>query len=95
MPRRVQELCLRVRDDRESLRHELGRAPIVAEPAGRAGAWLQPGVRKLPPCHRLLQLRFVDELTQREIGPILGVSQMQFSRLLRQILDQLRDEAPD
>jgi RNA polymerase sigma-B factor len=39
---------------------------------------------------RILRLRFVDELTQGEIGGQLGVSQMQVSRLLRDIVEQLR-----
>ena len=39
---------------------------------------------------RLLHLRFVDELTQREIGEHLGVSQMQVSRLLAGVLARLR-----
>ncbi len=38
----------------------------------------------------ILRLRFVDLLTQEEIGRRLGVSQMQVSRLLRTIVDQLR-----
>ncbi|WP_425825668.1 SigB/SigF/SigG family RNA polymerase sigma factor [Streptomyces fractus] len=38
----------------------------------------------------LLALRFVDEMTQAEIGRELGVSQMQVSRLLTGVLDRLR-----
>jgi RNA polymerase sigma-B factor len=40
---------------------------------------------------RLLQLRFVEELTQAQIGEQLGVSQMQVSRLLRAALAKLRE----
>jgi RNA polymerase sigma-B factor len=40
---------------------------------------------------RLLELRFVHELTQTEIGEQLGVSQMQVSRLLRSTLAKLRE----
>ncbi len=40
---------------------------------------------------RLLQLRFVHELTQAQIGKQLGVSQMQVSRLLRSALAKLRE----
>jgi RNA polymerase sigma-B factor len=40
---------------------------------------------------RLLHLRFVDDLTQSQIGEIIGVSQMQVSRLLSDILRRLRD----
>jgi RNA polymerase sigma-B factor len=38
----------------------------------------------------IIRLRFVDERTQSEIGRILGVSQMQVSRLLASILATLR-----
>ena len=38
----------------------------------------------------VLRLRYVDELTQGEIGDQIGVSQMQVSRILRGILDRLR-----
>lgn len=40
---------------------------------------------------RLLELRFVHELTQAQIGKQLGVSQMQVSRLLRSTLAKLRE----
>jgi RNA polymerase sigma-B factor len=39
---------------------------------------------------RMLRMRFVNEMTQTEIGAELGVSQMQVSRLLRSALEQLR-----
>ena len=39
----------------------------------------------------VLRLRFVDELTQREIGRRLGVSQMQISRIQRRALRKLLD----
>ena len=38
----------------------------------------------------VLQLRFVEDLTQSEIADRIGVSQMQVSRLLRHALEQLR-----
>jgi RNA polymerase sigma-B factor len=41
---------------------------------------------------RILELRFCAGFTQEEIGNELGVSQMQVSRLLRGILDRLRNE---
>ncbi|WP_344237488.1 SigB/SigF/SigG family RNA polymerase sigma factor [Kribbella hippodromi] len=41
---------------------------------------------------RILQLRFVEGWTQSEIGNDIGVSQMQVSRVLRRILDDLRDK---
>ena len=37
----------------------------------------------------MLRLRFVDELTQREIGGRFGVSQMQISRISRRALGKL------
>ena len=42
---------------------------------------------------RVLQLRFVDDLTQREIGERIGYSQMHVSRLLRRALNRLEDAA--
>jgi RNA polymerase sigma-B factor len=45
----------------------------------------------LPPRSReVLRLRFQEDLKQREIGAILGVSQMHVSRLIRQSLEQLQ-----
>ena len=40
----------------------------------------------------VLRLRFVEDLTQREIAAKVGVSQMQISRILRATIDRLRDE---
>ena len=49
-----------------------------------------PTVRALPAREReILRLRFVDDLTQREIGERVGVSQMHVSRLLRRALDKV------
>jgi RNA polymerase sigma-B factor len=44
---------------------------------------------------RILQLRFVEERTQSDIGAIIGVSQMQVSRLLTGILARLRTTLVD
>jgi RNA polymerase sigma-B factor len=41
----------------------------------------------------VLRLRFEEDLTQSEIGQRVGVSQMHVSRLIRQSLARLRDEA--
>ena len=38
----------------------------------------------------VLRMRFEDDMTQAEIGAIIGVSQMQVSRLIRKALTQLR-----
>jgi RNA polymerase sigma-B factor len=44
----------------------------------------------------ILRLRFVEERTQAEIGQVIGVSQMQVSRLLSGLLGRLRHElGPD
>jgi RNA polymerase sigma-B factor len=39
---------------------------------------------------RILRMRFVEDLTQSEIAGRIGISQMQVSRVLRQLLDRLR-----
>ena len=41
----------------------------------------------------VLRLRFEEDLTQSEIGRRVGVSQMHVSRLIRQSISRLRDEA--
>lgn len=54
-------------------------------------ATLEPLLSGLAPRERrILALRFIEEQTQADIGAEIGVSQMQVSRLLRNILDQLR-----
>jgi RNA polymerase sigma-B factor len=46
---------------------------------------------EIPPHERrILGLRFAEELTQSEIAGRMGISQMQVSRVLRRLLDQLR-----
>jgi len=63
------------------------------ERALEARLMLGPAVRKLSDRdRRILYLRFVEDRTQQEIGDELGVTQMQASRLLKRILDQLRRE---
>lgn len=47
--------------------------------------------RQITPREReVLRLRFEQDLTQAEIGLLLGVSQMQVSRIVRQALERLR-----
>lgn len=43
---------------------------------------------------RVLTMRFRDELTQSEIAKRIGRSQMHVSRMLRRILDRMRDRMP-
>ncbi|HET7799086.1 MAG TPA: sigma-70 family RNA polymerase sigma factor [Humibacillus xanthopallidus] len=55
-------------------------------------ACLTDGLAGLDPLSRtLLTLRFVDGLTQREIGEALGLTQMQVCRALGRVLRQLRN----
>ena len=72
-------------------------AERLADPADEAsGVVLRAAVRaeveRLTPRERaILRLRFVEERTQSEIGEVIGVSQMQVSRLLTSLLDRLRE----
>ncbi|HUH81053.1 MAG TPA: SigB/SigF/SigG family RNA polymerase sigma factor [Solirubrobacteraceae bacterium] len=66
---------------REDVGYELVEDGIVVE---RAVAALKPREQ------RMIELRFVHELSQAEIGERLGLSQMQVSRLLRASLTKLR-----
>ncbi|MDX3071051.1 RNA polymerase sigma factor SigF [Streptomyces sp. MI02-7b] len=55
---------------------------------------VKPLIRQLSERERLiLSLRFVQDMTQAQIGAELGVSQMQVSRLLTRILGRLRTRA--
>jgi RNA polymerase sigma-B factor len=61
--------------------------------SAEARAVLEPALRTLGEREQtIIRLRFFDELTQREIGERIGVSQMQVSRLIRAVLDKLRDQ---
>jgi RNA polymerase sigma-B factor len=76
-------------DDSASLIDLLGHHDsayeLVAERDAIAGAW-----RRLPQEERrVVELRFMHDLTQREIGDKMGHSQMQISRLLRRALGRL------
>jgi RNA polymerase sigma-B factor len=52
-------------------------------------------IENLPERERtILNLRFVEDLTQSEIAERIGVSQMHVSRLLRRALDAVRDQVP-
>ena len=41
----------------------------------------------------VLRMRFEEDMTQAEIGEVIGVSQMQVSRVIRQALSRLRAAA--
>ena len=61
--------------------------------AAEARVALAPLVRRLEARdQRILYLRFVEDRTQQEIGEAIGVTQMQVSRLLTRILNDLRSE---
>jgi RNA polymerase sigma-B factor len=54
-------------------------------------ATLATALQNLPARERaIIRLRFIEELSQTEIGQRIGISQMQVSRLLRRSLAQLR-----
>jgi RNA polymerase sigma-B factor len=53
---------------------------------------LDPLVKRLPPREqRILHLRFVEEMTQLQIGQAVGLGQMQVSRLIARSLASLRE----
>lgn len=61
--------------------------------ASEARLVLAPALKSLPDRDReIVYLRFFEDLTQKEIGERLGVTQMQVSRLLSQILANLRTQ---
>ncbi len=59
-------------------------------------AAIAPAIAELTERERLvLHLRFVEDRTQSEIGDRIGVSQMHVSRILRSIVQRLRDGVGD
>ena len=57
-------------------------------------ATLEQLLRAVTPREReVLRLRFEEDLTQAEIGELIGVSQMQVSRIIRQSINRLRTVA--
>ena len=82
-------------DESGSIAYLLGG---VDEDLGRVDdrVCIETALSDLDPFDReLLTLRFVHELTQREIGLRLGRSQMQVSRSLRRLIEQLRVSLAD
>ena len=71
------------------------RVLVQDDPCEKLGTLdaLRGAVTHLSDRQRLVvKLRYVDELTQSEIGQRIGVSQMQVSRILREIITSLRAE---
>jgi RNA polymerase sigma-B factor len=80
-------------DDRSVLQDTLGAREDGYEDA-ESRALVDRLMRGVSPRERLvLRLRFEEDLTQAEIGQLLGVSQMQISRILRRALERLREVA--
>jgi RNA polymerase sigma-B factor len=79
-------------DEGAPLVESIGRPDEAIETAVDLAA-LRPTLERLGPRDRqLLELRFLHEMSQAEIGRLLGVSQMQVSRLLRSVCERLRTE---
>ena len=73
-------------------RRSAPRTPATGSP--RTSATVERLMRVLTEREReVLRLRFEEDLTQSEIGQRVGVSQMHVSRLIRQSIARLRDEA--
>lgn len=73
----------------ETIGEEDGRFDLV-----ELGASVSPALAQLEPNQReLLRLRYIEELSQSQIGERIGVSQMQVSRLLQRSLTELRELA--
>jgi RNA polymerase sigma-B factor len=76
------------------------RATLSSDEPGyanaEAAATLEPLLARLKPRQRLvLQLRFEEDLVQTEIATLIGVSQMQVSRIQRHALERLQALASD
>jgi RNA polymerase sigma-B factor len=146
VPRRPQELHVRIRGALDTFAQRHGRQPTLAELAAELGApdhdvldalqagasyrsvaldsssdgsrehandrhlrveepgfaaierrWaLEDLLTRLPERERrVMRLRFVEEMTQSEIARVVGVSQMQISRLLRRSLTRMREHADE
>jgi RNA polymerase sigma-B factor len=80
-------------EDAPILQDELGQLDGGFDDA-ESRAVVERLMRGVSPRERMvLRLRFEEDLTQAEIGALMGVSQMQISRILRQALDRLREVA--
>lgn len=78
--------------DAAALLDSLGEYDISYEVVEYAEA-IGPALAEFSPRDRMvLHLRFVEDMTQTEIAERIGVSQMQVSRILRSLLQRLRDQ---
>jgi RNA polymerase sigma-B factor len=69
-----------------------GRAGALSDPGLDEGIVVRTALQRLAPRDReLVELRFTRDMTQSEIAGAMGLSAMQVSRLLRRILDELRE----
>jgi RNA polymerase sigma-B factor len=77
--------------DESTTRHETIGAEDERYAEIDASASLAEAVRRLPVIERrVFMLRFAEELTQSQIAEQVGVSQMQVSRILRRVTNELR-----
>jgi RNA polymerase sigma-B factor len=77
------------------LRERIGHEELGYETV-EYGAAIAPALNEISERDRkILHLRFVEDLTQREIAAQVGISQMHVSRILRTTLERLRREVAD
>lgn len=75
----------------ERLGHDDGGIECAETSADLAGLLARVSPRE----REILRMRFEEDMTQGQIGEIIGVSQMQISRIIRRALQRLRDVADD
>jgi RNA polymerase sigma-B factor len=80
-------------DDTPGLQHWLGTVDDGFARAEQRATLAQMTAALTRREREVIRLRFEEDLTQAEIGDLIGVSQMQVSRILRTALDRLRTNA--
>ena len=90
--------CVSLDTPREDADGESGRSPTRSASRIPGSSWSRQACRSRRAAkhlsareRRVLELRFVEDLTQTQIAEMIGVSQMQVSRILRRALSQLRE----